>query len=383
MPGHLSNFGVFRRLSSRSPGWRFSTSRRTILRSFLALCIATSVFGAPDILAAPQSAAGGNWAAFTVLRDPVFEGNYIASDPSLIDEGEFLRMYYTCWILPKGNFDPPLVRAAICQATSTDGLNWKPLEVDGPTPGLMLRGIEGSWEDHLEAAFVFKVDNTYLLYYSGYRTVGDPALGCPAALSVAVSSDGVHFERVSNVPLLAPTPGWYDNDAIYSPSIVVYDNQFLIVYAGHCYTNCSLEYGNTLLGALSSDGFTWQKLEDPILSGGIPCAAWTKDGVAEPAVFAGPDDLWYLFVTGLEGDNRAIGIAASESPFGPWLVSADPIIVPQTTGFSSAGVLAPDVLIEGSTVRLWFLGTANDDYAIGYATAEWPLLLDSSDIKSD
>ena len=49
-------------------------------------------------------------------------------------------------IVPDSGFVAEEVRAAICQATSPDGLAWTNVDVVGPTEGLMLRGIEGSWE---------------------------------------------------------------------------------------------------------------------------------------------------------------------------------------------------------------------------------------------
>ena len=132
---------------------------------------------------------------WTRFEEPVLTGQYIASDPAILVDGDIYRMFYTCWIVPETGFVAEDVRAAICQATSSDGLSWENVEVDGATEGLMLRGIEGTWQEHLEAAFIVKLDGTYLLYYSGYETEGDPAMGFPAALSVAASTDGVSFER--------------------------------------------------------------------------------------------------------------------------------------------------------------------------------------------
>jgi len=46
----------------------------------------------------------------------------------------------------------------------------------------------------------------------------------------------------------------------------------------------------------------------------------------------------------LEDNARVIGIARSTSPFGPWQINPESILVPTTTGtsFDRAGVLAPD-----------------------------------------
>ena len=312
------------------------------------------------------------------LDEPVFTGQYIASDPAILVDGALYRMFYTCWIVPDSGFVAEEVRAAICQATSPDGLAWTNVDVVGPTEGLMLRGIESSWEEHLEASYIVKIDDTWLLYYSGYQTVGDPAMGYPAALSIAASTDGVHFERVSDRPNLSPTPGWYDNDAIYSPTIVWDGSELVMIYAGHCYTMCDLAYGNTLLTARSSDGLTWIKDKEPAVGPDDFAVDWLANGAAEPGLIRGPDSRWYLFITGLNGEERAIGVAVGNTASGPWTISAEPVLEADGTGFDGGQVLAPMVLIEGDRVRMWYLGfpSGTEGYAIGYAEADWTTLAD-------
>lgn len=301
---------------------------------------------------------------------PVFEGQYIASDPAIVVEDGFLRLFYTCFIVPPSGFTPENVRAGICSATSTDGLHWTEVDSGDPnTPGLVMRGIEGSWQENLEAAFAIEIDDTYLLYFSGYETEGDPALGYPAQLTVASSIDGIHFERVTDALILSPTPGWYDNDAVYSPAVTIAGEQLAMVYAGHCYTNCPNGYGVTLLGAISTDGITWTKLDQPVLQGPSLALDWTKDGVAEPALAYGDDGQWQLYFTALNGDEREIGLATGPTPFGPWAVLDKPVLSPTAGTFDAEGVLAPFVLLGNDLVRMWYLAPSGgeQDFVIGYA----------------
>lgn len=321
-------------------------------------------------------AADATWFPdFKKVEDAVFSGQYIASDPSIVVEGNTYRLYYTCFIVPESGFVPENVRAGICSATSDDGMNWTEVNSgDTNTPGLVLRGIEGSWQENLEAAFVIKVEGTYLLYYSGYETEGTPALGFPAKLAVASSTDGIHFERVTEDPVLEPTPGWYDNDAVYSPAIAFAGDQLVMVYAGHCYTDCRAGWGVTLLGATSHDGLTWSKLDQPVLQGTTLGLDWTKDGVGEPALLYGADGTWHLFFTSLQDAKREIGIAAGPSPFGPWEVVDTPLLQPTPGTFDEGGVLAPFVLTESGALRMWYLGQSigEEVFAIGYAEAPAP-----------
>jgi hypothetical protein len=89
-----------------------------------------------------------------------------------------------------------------------------------------------------------------------------------------------------------------------------------MLYAGHCYTDCQAGWGVTMLGATSSDGLTWQKLDHPVLQGTTLGLDWTKDGVAEPALLY-DNGVWYLFFTSLQGATREIGLASGPSPFWP------------------------------------------------------------------
>ena len=327
------------------------------------------------ILSVP-ALARDEWSEWQKREDPIFSGQYIASDPTLIREVGLYRMFYTCFAIPKGAFDPDTVRATICEATSTDGLSWTEIPVDGQIKGLVFQGREEAWDQDIEGAFALKWKGNYLLYYSGYRHLdGYPAQGYPAALNVATSEDGVTFERVFDDPILSPTPGGYDNDAVYSPTIVEHNGELVMIYAGHCYTDCDYGYGVTLLAATSQDGLHWTKVSSPVMTGTEAGLEWTRDGVAEPGLVQGPDGRWYLFFTGLVDEERAIGLAVGDSPLGPWDVRPDPLFEPTPGGFDSAGDLAPFVFIEDGTVRMWFLGmNPEEQIVIGYAEATWPLL---------
>jgi predicted GH43/DUF377 family glycosyl hydrolase len=312
------------------------------------------------------------WPTWTKWEEPLYSGQFfVASDPVVLDEGDFYRMYYTCM-----DFLRESPRALLCQATSTDGFAWEAVPVEGAIEGLMLRGREGEWDENLEGAYVIRMDDLYHLYYSGYVDEGGyPAKGFPASLALAISEDGVNFERYQDAPLISPTPGWYDNDAVYSEIVFDYDGQYVMIYVGHCYTNCDYATGTTLLAATSEDGITWEKREEPVLLAMPDEVPWTRDGVAEPGIVIEDDGRVTLFFTGVRDADRWIGMARGESPFGPWEVNPEPILLPTLSSFDAAGVLAPHVLIEGDTARMWYLGVqpveGGEYYHVGYAEAEW------------
>jgi predicted GH43/DUF377 family glycosyl hydrolase len=194
--------------------------------------------------------------------------------------------------------------------------------------------------------------------------------------------DGVNFTRLQSEPILSPTPGSFDAAAIYSPDIIPYQGGYLMVYAGHCYTNCPGAPGVRVLGATSPDGIHWTKFADPMLSA-APTPDWMHDGVAEPAAMLGPDGDLYLFFTGVKEQQHVIGIARAASANTAWSIDPDPIIAPTAGGFDEAGDVGPSVVLENGVVRMWFAGSNRQgQYSIGYAEAPWPLWQDSKSSHS-
>lgn len=311
---------------------------------------------------------------------------HVASDPSVIaDESEF-RLAYTGVDIS----NPMNPHASIGLAISPDSMSWSPaapnLTVSATSAeGEILRGRPGNWDENLETPFLMKTFSGYMLYYSGYRDAtspGGPGKGFPASLGVATSRDGQIFARIQSDPILAPTPGSYDADAIYSPDIIPYQSGYLMVYAGHCYKDCPGTPGVRILGATSADGIHWSKLPQPLLAPTSP-PEWMRDGVAEPAILLGPDGDLYLFFTGVKDNARVIGVARGASPTSVFEVDPDAIIAPSTGDFDEVGDIAPSVMLENGAVRMWFVGrNRSGQYAIGYAEAAWPLHRDTKSSHS-
>ncbi len=332
------------------------------------------------ILLGASIANAASWSTWTIRPEPVFKGdNDIAGDPTVIREDSLYRMFYTCpvdldlsvWTYLTGGL---MFHTALCQATSRDGISWEsaPAISNNDVKGLALRGTQGQWDENMEVSFMLKRGKDYLLFYSGYRDEGNPQRGFPASLSVARSRDGQRFQRVSD-PILNPTKGGYDSDAIYSPTIIQDGESFLMVYVGHCYNNCDHEPGATLLAATSPDALTWTKLRMPVLQRSSRIS-WMSESVAEPCLVKGPDGAYYLFITGVQGDRRTIGVARSTSVTGPWEINPEPIVTSAPDTFYDCGALAPDVHVEGGAVRMWFHGfQCPERPRIGYAESRWPL----------
>lgn len=306
-----------------------------------------------------------SWQGWDKLSSAVFTGQYsVASDPAVIKDGDIYRMFNT-------GLDVYNIRTIITEAISSDGINWNYVHNNSPFHGMVLQGRDGEFDENLEGSFVLKRGGEYWLYYSGYEDVGNPIKGFPAKFALAKSTDGINFTRYSDDPILEPTPNWYDNDAIYCPTIIEYQGQYVMMYCGHNYTgNNYSTMGNHVLAATSTDGIHWTKRSEPVLTYGDG-PSWMSGSAAEPSLVAGPDGKFYLFFTGLEGEERVLGVAKSDSPFGPWDINPNPIITPSASGFDSHQVLAPEVIVDDGELRMWYLGV-NPQAAMvtGYAEPE-------------
>jgi len=198
------------------------------------------------------------------------------------------------------------------------------------------------------------------------------------------------FTRVQDAPVLQPSRGWYDDYMLSSPSVVRVGGVLYMVYTGFCqkpagYTpllpparTCPGDAGIFLLGATSTDGVHWSKGSGPIIRP-IPGERWMKQALTEAELVAGPDGWFYLFFTGNgPGSSRAIGVARSRAPFGPWDIDPRPILHGVPSALSGRHkVLAPDVRIEPDRDRvlMWFNGTNQLEFGwdVYAATSTWPL----------
>jgi hypothetical protein len=303
------------------------------------------------------------------LSGPVRCGEFLelSGDPSVLRDGNQFRMFCT-------GLDKKIRGGGIAQATSPDGMNWATVTKGDVSTGLglVLRGQKDRWDHQLETANAIKVDDGYLLYYSGYPKVGWPKN--PGQIGVAKSVDGLNFSRISDKPILAPTPKWYDSNGLYSPVVFRIGDEFGMVYAGHNYSTTAVPAGIYLLGATSIDGVNWIKRAAPILSPSDDY--WfTKHGVAEADLLRTPDGKYYLLFTGALGDDekRIIAVARADSPFGPFQIRRAPLLEGTPGMFDEKGVLAPTAILEDDVLKLWYLTSDGDRHMTGYAEISWPL----------
>ncbi len=307
----------------------------------------------------------GDWAQWKKHVDPVYESpdsGFAASDPSvLFEDGRYL-LYYT-------DVDNRAGATIISLATSQDGLEWsyqkRLLELD-----------KTKWDAAHESAAIWKENGKpYHLFYIGYQPKEYPPQGFYSAdLGLAVSENAAGDFGVLPEPILERSRGWYDSDMIASPDIIKVRQIYYMIYTGHCYENCVEPAGVRLLGATSTDLIHWTKHDAPVLEAD-PDIPWMAGYVAEPALLEVKGKFYLFFTAFADWENTPplIGLAQSETPFGPWDINPEPIVV-ATEDWENAWVGAPYVLLQGDTVEMWYMGVSKEGvYQIGYASSILPL----------
>ena len=308
------------------------------------------------------------WARWQRRSAPVYSGPYaLVGDPSILRDGSLLRMFHTC-------YDVVRQGPAICQVTSTDGYSWAPVPVQDALPGRMLHTRPGKWDDTHETPLAIKFKGEYLLYYAGYQNRGGHLASLPIQIGLATSIDGEHFSLASDEPVLSVSSAGMDSDAVFSPTIIEHEGGLVMLYTAYCLDTCTQDKGVYVMAATSADGRTWSKISRPVISR-VELPPGVQD-IAEVHVAQGPDQQYYLFATYLyaAGQGHEIGIGRAATPYGPWQLSSVPVVRRVPDGFDDIGPIAPTVLMENGTVRMWFHGFSSVPQAqIGYAEAPWPL----------
>lgn len=132
-----------------------------------------------------------------------FEGASVMNPFVMFEDGRF-RMWYAA-----GETYEPNV---ICYAESTDGIRW---EKCGRNP-IFCANPEKEYEQaRIGACDVLREEDGYLMFYIGYRDIHT------ACICAARSADGITgWERVPENPLVTPTPGAWDENSCYKPTVI-------------------------------------------------------------------------------------------------------------------------------------------------------------------
>jgi hypothetical protein len=144
---------------------------------------------------------------FTMGNEGEWDGNIPIFTPDCIVKKDGTYMFWYTGSI--GAF--PNLFSQFGMATSTDGINWTkhddPTTTEAPFANgdpVMVVGAAGQWDAlHLKGACVMKKDDGFEMWYSG---LGE--LGPNQWLGYATSSDGIHWTKHAENPIVKTLPSW-------------------------------------------------------------------------------------------------------------------------------------------------------------------------------
>lgn len=213
-----------------------------------------------------------------------YEKNGLCAPGALVRDGVVHLFYQT---YGNGRKD------AVCHATSTDGSNFVR---DSSNP---IFAPTGDWTcgRAIDAEVCF-FRGKYFLYFA----TRDPDFKVQQ-VGVATAPAGTDFSRgqwtqVADSAILAPQLPW-ERKCIEAPSIAVRGKRMYMFYAG-AYNNEPQQIGV----AVSRDGIHWERLSDePFLCNGKP-GEWNESESGHPHIFTDKGGKTYLFYQGNRTKGR-------------------------------------------------------------------------------
>jgi len=183
-------------------------------------------------------------------------------------------------------------------AFSNDGLNW----IKHENNPVLRPNDPDAWEEWILDFCVIKLNTTYYLYYAGQRS----DLPLSYRIGLAVSNDGINWERHPEPILKEGVVGTWDDWTLGEMGVIHKDNHFHMWYTGGSYeTPSPLCIGY----AWSSDGIEWTKHPgNPVLKS--DSSGWDKQYVIDPIVYY-LGSSYNMLYTGSDYNNFRIGYASS------------------------------------------------------------------------
>lgn len=256
---------------------------------------------------------------------------------------------------------------SISDAVSSNGTTWFAY-VGNP----VVEGQSAPFEsDGVVYAGVVRDPTQYRMFYTGVSAC------CGSGVGVANSSDGTHWSKYANNPVLTPSPTGWDSALIGASQAAYFDGHtYSLYYEGR---DRRLTQGGL---ATSADGIDWIKHPaNPVLAVG-DSGAWDDAAVSPGGLFV-QDGTYYLFYTGSSfatPSMSAVGIAVSRDGIVWTRYGGNPVFTGGGPGRWDARIGRVYPVLRDSLIMLWYSGTIEDgaEWSIGLATS--PFILGRSTI---
>jgi RNA polymerase sigma factor (sigma-70 family) len=250
-------------------------------------------------------------------------GNAVLSKaqyPAVVFDGNEYRMYY--------EYDASF---AIGMATSPDGVSWKPYAKNP-----VFKADKNEWDSITVTAPTVLYDGVnYRMWYSGY---GDKLYG----ICLAISPDGINWDRSPDNPVLEGGPEHWDHKYILHPEVMFDGSQYRMWYTGYDGKHFRIGY------AVSADGVAWDKHKGPVLELGEN-GEWDYHGVSSASVLYNSGmSLFEMWYTGSDRVLHRIGYATSNDGINWTKYPQNPVVS------DSYRIENPHVMHDSEGYRMWY-----------------------------
>ena len=192
------------------------------------------------------------------------------------------------------------LKDAICHAWSTDGITF----IRNATNPVFSPSGDWNCGRAIDARVCIHNDHLRMYFATRDKSFETQMLG----LATAPLNSGFGRETwrmVVDAPVLEPKLGW-EQSCIEAPSILKRNGRFYMFYAG-AYNNQPQQIGV----AISEDGIAWERLFDqPFLPGGAP-GTWNDCESGHPCIFEDKDSQTWLFFQGNSDGGKTYFISAT------------------------------------------------------------------------
>jgi len=156
--------------------------------------------------------------------------------------------------------------------------------------------------------------------------------------------------KYSGNPVLTPTSGAWDNDYVSTPRVLLTASLYRMWYDGGSGGVAAIGYAN------STDGFTWTKYSNPVLSPGGP-GAWDSGRVALGSViWNGTDFLMWYAGSNTTVSGGAVGLATSTDGISWMKYSGNPVLVRTVSSPDQSYMASPYVIKLTTEYWMWYTG---------------------------
>ncbi len=223
--------------------------------------------------------------------------------------------------------------------------------VDKCESPVLKKGNMGEWDSiDLLNPSVVEIEGKYYNYYSGYD-------GEKWSTGVAMSDDGVEWDKYENNPVITLSDsGWDSSYIAANGSAVYYKENVYYFYQGND------ENGKTQIGlAISEDKVNFEKEEAPVITCGEN-GEWDCNGVADPYVIEHKGNLYMYYLGMNELGVQRLGVAVSNDGIN-WVKSnANPILDVGAKGsFDENGLGEPSVYYSSPFFYMLYTGRDADE----------------------